>query len=191
MFIRKNDSPGISKSTLDNFYCKPTLKTHKTFHKPWGLQTRILHLHVQFICWTAYTYVIIREKHAVCDSFTYGVFVGQTVRLDIPQLHLMSDDSGNPEIQWLNTIIHWFNLLEFRKMSYSSKTQITFDQKLYVKSWYPPWVKDSLLKYPQKMAAFFLWHWSSQVQPEYADHFNNKWNNLEHSSLRAWTKISI
>jgi len=44
-------------------------------------------------------YVIIREKPTVYDSFTYGVFVGQTVLPDIPQLHLMSNDSGNPEIK--------------------------------------------------------------------------------------------
>ena len=35
----------------------------------------------------------------ICDSFTYGVFVGQTVPLNILQLHLMSNDSGNPEIK--------------------------------------------------------------------------------------------
>ena len=46
--------------------------------------------------------VIAGEKQAVYDSFTYGVFVDQIAQLDIPQLHLTSNDSGNPEIKYNN-----------------------------------------------------------------------------------------
>ena len=47
--------------------------------------------------------------------------------------------------------------------------------------WYPPWVKDSLLKYPQKMAAFFPRHWSSQVQQECAGH----WQQIKDKSIQV------